>query len=193
MRRGKTRTLGRTEHLMPSSEFLAAVHARTARVAVGPSAVRRQGEGCAKAAREFFEALDLARFPTTSGTTFSTTLDQVTHELQAALPKKSRSWGLSRKLLNIFLRDALYTTYLRDAYALNRIEALLEVPLDSITAGHIKRGAGRGALPAWPGVKHLQQTLSDRLQSAAKAQAQLHGVARVHLDTFWWGQRKSAA
>ena len=177
---------------MPSPEFLAAVHARTARVAVGPSAVRGQGKGCAKAAREFFGVLDFGRFSTTSATAFCTMLDEVTQELQAAL-KQSGSWGLSRKLLNIFLRDALYTTYLKDAYALNRIEAFLEIPLDSITAGHIKRGAGRGALPAWPGVKHLQRTLSDSLQSEAKAQAQLRGVARIHLDTFWWGQRKSAA
>lgn len=177
---------------MPPSPFVAAVQARTARVAVGPSAVRKQGKGCAKHAREFFEGLDLARFRSKDQATFRTTLDVVTAELTAALPKKSRSWGLSRKLLNIFLRDALYTTYLKDSFCLGEIEAFLEVPLDSITAAKIKRAAGRGALPVWPGVKNLPPSLSDRLQGAAEAQARSRGVARVHLDTFWWGQRNDA-
>lgn len=177
---------------MMTPTFLRAVHARTARVAVGPSAVRRQGQGCAKAAREFFALLDLQRFSGTDADTFRLTLDAVTKELAAALPKKSRSWGLSRKLLNIFLRDSLYTTYMKEAYRLHLIEAFLEVPLDSITAKKIKHAAGRGALPAWPGVKNLPPALSDRLQSAAEAEAKRRGVARVHLDTFWWGQRDAA-
>ena len=178
---------------MTTSPFLKAVQARTARVAVGPSAVRRQGTGSAKAAREFFASLDLNRFSRAGPRTFRITLDKVTEELVSALPKKARSWGLARKLLNIFLRDSLYTTYLKEAYDLDVIEPLLEVPLDSITATKIKRAGGRGALPAWPGVKNLASALSDRLQSAAEAEAKVRGVARVHLDTFWWGQRDGAA
>ena len=170
-----------------------AVHARTARVAVSPSAVRKQGPGCAKAAREFFENLDLPRFQVPSRKRFLAVLDAVTLELQSALQNKSRSWGLARKLINIFLRDSLYTTYLKEAYHLDKIEEFLEIPLDSITATKVRQAAGRGVLPAWPGVKHLPKPLSDELQAAAGTEAVKRGVARVHLDTFWWGERRGAA
>jgi hypothetical protein len=171
-------------------KFLSAVQARAARIAVGPSAVRRQGKGCAKAAREFFESLDLARFDKTTDIEFQKTLNDVTKELQSALPGKSSSWGLARKLLNIFLRDALYTVYLKNAYKLDQIKSFLEVPLDSITARNIKCAADRRALPVWPGVKNLPPALSERFQASAETEAKRQGVARVHLDAFWWGQRK---
>lgn len=174
---------------MAASSFLVAVQVRAARIAVGPSAVRRQGAGCAKAGRIFLGSLDLKRFASKNDKAFRSSLDQVTSELQAALPKKSRSWGLPRKLLKIFLRDALYTSYLKEAYTLEKIEPYLEIPLDSITADNVKRAAGRGVLPVWPGVKHLKMQLSDRMQSAASKQALVIGIHRVHLDTYWWGLR----
>jgi len=41
---------------------------------------------------------------------------------------------MARKLLNIYLRNALYSTYLREAFELDTAEHLYEVPLDSIVA-----------------------------------------------------------
>lgn len=180
------RTLG-----MRKTTFITAVRARSARIAAGASAVRGQGSGCGAAARRFLADIDLHRFRIHSAVGFRSRLDEVTEELRSALPRASRTWGISRKLLNIFLRDSLYTTYLATEYRLDRVEDYLEIPLDSITASRIKEIAGRRALPAWPGVKNLRADLSDRLQVVAEVEARRFGLARVHLDTFWWGQRSA--
>jgi hypothetical protein len=89
-------------------------------------------------------------------------------------------------MLNIFLRDCLYTTYLDTAFGLRKNEANFELPLDSITVLHLKRAAGHGKLPAWPGVKHLTEPLSARFQEAAAAEAARRGIPRIHLDAIWW-------
>jgi hypothetical protein len=93
--------------------------------------------------------------------------------------------------MNIFLRDALYTTYLSEKHRLDTAEKFLEIPLDSITSGHLRKRAGRGVLPRWKGVKHLNSDASDRYQDYAAELAQACGFARVHLDTYWWGERAS--
>jgi len=91
--------------------------------------------------------------------------------------------------MNIFLRDALYTTYLCEKFRLREAESFFEVPLDSITAGHLRRNAGRGVLPRWKGVKHLTPEANERYQEYAEDLAKPRGVAKVHLDTYWWGER----
>jgi hypothetical protein len=96
---------------------------------------------------------------------------------------------LARKLTNIFLRDALYTTYLCEEYGLNVAEKFFEIPLDSITSRHLRKSAGRGVLPMWEGVKHLKPEASDEYQAYAEGLAQASRLARVHLDTYWWGER----
>jgi hypothetical protein len=105
------------------------------------------------------------------------------------MPADARSWGLARKLLNIFLRDALYTTYLADAFKLQEAESLLEIPLDSITAGHLRKEDGGRMLPRWPGVKHLTPEISKSYQAFAAQFAATKALAPVHLDTHWWGHR----
>ena len=172
-----------------SHEFLVAVQARAARVAVGASAIRGQGKGVALPARNFLASLPLREFSTTRRKQFALRLDARTAELQRRFPKGTGSWGLARKLLNIFLREALYTTYLTESYKLAKSEPFLEVPLDSIT------GKQLCALPAsslcrWPGVKHLKPDLSAEYQAVAETHAQAAGISRVHLDALWWGQRK---
>jgi hypothetical protein len=116
-------------------------------------------------------------------------LDRVTAELMDALPRAGRSWGVARKVLNIFLRDALYTVYLRDAYGLDQGEELFELPIDSITAQRLRGCVGRGQLPPWLGVKRLEPETSDLYQATAQGVAAGRGIARVHLDAYWWGVR----
>jgi hypothetical protein len=98
---------------------------------------------------------------------------------------------LQEKLLNIFLRDALCTTHLVNEFGLNRAETNFEIPLDSITARHLRQEAGRGKLPRWPGVKHLEKEPSTAYQEFARTFAASETIARVHLDTYWWGTRGS--
>ena len=133
--------------------------------------------------------LDLRQFGVSRQALFRRRLDRATDRLARALPRRGRSWGVARKLINIFLRDALYTSYLREAFQLDRAEELLELPLDSITARRLRAEVGRGQLPRWRGVKRISPAASAEFQAAAAAVAAAHNVSRVHLDAFWWGSR----
>lgn len=169
------------------NSFNKIIQSRTARIAVGPSAVRGKGHaGVAKAAREKLKSLDLVPFGTKNAGEFEAALNKATEELKQSLPAGARRWGLARKVLNIFLRDCAYTRYLADAYRLKRADVHYELPLDSITAKALKRAAGRGALPTWPGVKHVTPELSAIYQRAAQKEAAQHGIVRMHLDALWW-------
>lgn len=169
------------------SKFLRVVQSRAARIAVGPSTVRGPGnEGAVDAAREFLAGIKLRPFGTSNARNFLSVLDRSTAKLIKSLPSNVRHWGIARKVLNIFLRDAFYTVYLRDAYKLDRAEAFYELPLDSITAKHLKGAKGGKNLSRWRGVKYVTPTQSDEYQEAAQREALKRGVARVHLDAYWW-------
>jgi hypothetical protein len=175
---------------MRKSDFLKAVQSRVARIAVGASTVRGRGHaGAVAAARGFLRRLDLSAFAVKPAT-FRKALDRETKALLAELPKGARHWGIARKLLNIFLRDCLYTTHLESAFQLSRAEDAFEIPLDSITALHLKRSVGRGGLPHWPGVKHLTPSLSVQFQIAAFTEAARNNIARVHMDAVWWSSSR---
>jgi N-glycosylase/DNA lyase len=87
--------------------------------------------------------------------------------------------------LNLFLRDVLYNRYLSDHLDFFRIEAWLEVPLDSYVADGLTRASLR-AIPKWRGVKYVSAPESEQFQRAAREIAQAHGIAPVHLDIYWW-------
>jgi hypothetical protein len=170
------------------TQLLRAIQYRAARSAVGASATRGSGtRGVGKKARAFLFRLRLTQFGTSNRSAFRRALERTTRRLQGRLPRRGRSWGLARKLLNIFLRDSLYTGYLNRAYGLRAAERFLEIPLDSITAKHIREKVP--GLPRWPGVRHLSRELSAAYQDAALDLAAQQGVRRVHLDAYWWGQR----
>ena len=173
---------------MTKARFLRTIQHRAARAAVGASATRGSGNaGVGKSARAFLVRLNLAPFGTNKRVAFSRTLDRATKRLQRKLPKRGRSWGLARKLLNIFLRDSMYTRYLNRAYGLRAAERFLEIPLDSITANRIWKKVPQ--LPRWPGVRHVTPDVSAAYQAAALPLARKQRVFRVHLDAYWWGQR----
>jgi hypothetical protein len=113
-------------------------------------------------------------------------LDRQTEALLDTLPIDGRPWGAARKALNLFLRDSLYNRYLSDHFNLQQIEAWLEIPLDSAVARGLQSGTGRGVLPRWPGLKHLDPSVSTSYQNAAAEHARVLGIARVHLDMYLW-------
>lgn len=169
--------------------LLSAIQHRTARVAIGASAARGRGNrGVVGEARRFMRSVKLARFATRDRVAFDRLLDGHTGRLMAALPKSGATWGLARKLLNIFLRDSLYNGYLNNAYRLTLAERFLEIPLDSVTARHILEADPE--LPRWRGVRHLKPDVSAVYQAAAVLVAKRERIARVHLDAYWWGTRE---
>ncbi len=172
--------------------FIKAVQARTARVAITASATRGQkAPGLVANARGFCAALDLRPFATSNRIEFEHRLDDCTNYLLSALPRRARHWGVSRKLLNIFLRDALYTRYLCEHFGLDIAEQFFEVPLDSISGKQCYRIDGGATLPPWPGVKYLERKTSAQYQVVVRHEATRRRVAPIHLDTFWWGERSS--
>jgi hypothetical protein len=177
-----------TPRLSPP-ELLNALQIRAARIAIGSSSMRGRGsEGVVDAGRGFLNNLPLISFGTADPNKFKSSLDSATLGLKNAFPKNSRYWGLARKGLNIFLRDCLYTVYLRDNYSLGLAEAFFEVPLDSLS-GRALHKAAVDRLPRWHTVRGLTPKLSDKYQDIASELAALKGIARVHLDVFWWGSR----
>jgi len=172
---------------LTESELLRAFQSRAARISVGASTVRGRGNaGVVAASRRYLRRLDLKLFGRPTKSQFDKHLDAATIELRDSLPLGARHWGLARKVMNIFLRDCLYTTYLDAAFGLRKNEAYFELPLDSITAVHLKRAAGHGVLPTWPGVKHLTEPVSAQFQDAASGEAAERGIPRIHLDAIWW-------
>jgi hypothetical protein len=172
-----------------STSFINDLRARAARTSTGASATRGQGAGVSAAARRFLANLNVRDFATPRRSLFESRLDEATKRLTARLPVGSRNWGLARKVLNIFLREVLYTTYLAKYSRIGKAEQLLELPLDSITAKRLHEHAGRKALPRWKGVKHLDKASSDLYQRHAQLIACERKIARVHLDVHWWGRR----
>lgn len=163
------------------------VQSRVARIAVGPSTARGKGNaGIVEAARSFLVKLELSPFGTADAAKFRMNLDSQTLELLAAFPSAARHWGIARKLLNIFLRDSFYTTYLRDAYDLKKAEELFEIPLDSFIAKALLNQVRPSKLEVWRGVKWVSPALNGEYQNAATHVAATQGFARVHLDALWW-------
>ena len=92
---------------------------------------------------------------------------------------------MSRKALNLFMRDAFYDRYIAAAYALDRLEPWLEVPLDGLVGRRLHR-ASASTVPHWPGLKHLQPQESAAYQAEARRIAERMCIARVHLDVYLW-------
>ena len=176
---------------MNRDDFLRAIQSRTARVAVSASSVRGAGgKGVVEAARTFLRRLDISRFGVSDAKIFVSRLDDATKKLQLALPRAARHWGVARKVLNIFLRDCFYTSYLASEFHLDRSKSFFELPLDSTTAKELKSTVGRGGLPQWCGVKNVTPQYNALFQSVAANEASKERIERVHLDAVWWSMRR---
>lgn len=158
--------------------------------AVGPSTVRGQkAPGVVRAARSYLSKVSLGCFSVADSAGFERTLNVHTARLQGRLPPAAQSWGLARKVMNIFLRHSLYNVYLRDHFNLAMAERFYEVPLDSLVARGVKSRFPPGCLPRWLGVRHLDAERSAMFQEAAAVIAYEWGIARVHLDAYFWLER----
>lgn len=185
-----------------SIAFISALRRHQARVSITQPTVRSQGPGTLHKAWAFFSTdLDLRRLRTSSERSYLGRLDDATVALAKRLgTPKSRgssrsigSWGLARKLLNIYIRDCVYSRMLCAHYRLEAIEQFLEVPLDSFTGKALNAEAkARGQthrLPDWQSIKGLEREESDRFQAFASELAEERGHARVHLDVLMLGAR----
>ena len=153
---------------------------------IGSSTVRSRPSGTLDAARGFLETIRLGRMGIKKGWEFRERPDRLTEDLRISLPARAKYWGLARKILNMFLRDATYNHYLRNEFNLDRAETRLEIPLDSAVATGLRRRSPRGSLPPWPGLRGLKPADHAVFQQRASELAAEYGMDRVHLDTVLW-------
>jgi hypothetical protein len=171
---------------MKPKDFIITLQRKVAFSAVGPSALRGQGKGVLRASQDFLTRMSLLRVSKSSIKRFRLWLDLQTELLLDSLPIKNRPWGAARKAINLFLRDSLYNQYLCKQFNFQSIETWLEIPLDSAVAKGLKSRPNGNKLPRWPGLKNLTRKVSEDFQAFASEQANLKGIARVHLDMYLW-------
>jgi hypothetical protein len=172
---------------MNDTQFIKTIQKYVAITAIGPSALRGQGAPRVVAcARDYLTMLDLRRFAVADAACFAGTLDEVTEELRVSLPTKARHWGAARKTGNLFLRDSFYNIYLNRHFSLDRLEELLEIPLDSVVSAQLHKLTKARTLPRWLGLKGLTPAASAVFQTFASQIAKEKEIARVHLDADLW-------
>ena len=153
--------------------------------AIPANAIRNQdAEGILPTLRARLARLRLLTFVATNRRNFERRLQAATNRLISRLA--ADRWGAARKALNLFLRACTYDHHLRVHYGLRRIEPWLEVPLDSYVAGALKRTREGRDLPKWGTLKALNEEDSRKYQEVAQAVADRKGLARVHLDLYYW-------
>src|SRR5690348_8951286 len=97
-------TARRHDSVLP---LAAAIQRHVAVGSIVPSTVSGQGaRGVVPAVRDFLATLPLRPFSVNGEGPFRQALDSATNALVARLPATARSWGMGRKCLNLFLRDA---------------------------------------------------------------------------------------
>jgi len=167
--------------------FISALRKRVASVAIGASTIRRMGpKGTAVRARRFLAHVNLNRFRVDSKRDFGRELDGITELFLRTLPQEAQRWGLARKLLNIFLRDAAYNRYLSKRFRLRKVERWMEVPLDSHVGTQLCASSDGRHLPRWKTVVGLTPEVSRQFQNVATTVARRKSVTRVDLDVYYW-------
>ena len=74
--------------------------------------VRNMGpEGTLDCIRAFLKGIDLTAVSKKEPSQYIKTLNDLTEKLRRSMPKDARNWGVARKCLNLFFRDALYNYF----------------------------------------------------------------------------------
>lgn len=88
-----------------------------ANVSTGASTAGSRGNpGVARAARGFFAHLQFGRITTNDERQFNAALDVATADLVASLPKEAHHWGIARKCVNVFLRNAFHNRFVFEPF-----------------------------------------------------------------------------
>lgn len=182
---------GRIAAMKKNAQFYCDMQRYIGVATIGPSTLRNQGSGgVIKAAQQYLAVLDLSVFGGSKEQDFLAALNTQTEMLRASLPSGARNWGAARKALNLFLREVCYNRFLCQKHGFELLEDWMEIPLDSLVAQALRRKAGRGKLPRWPGLNKLTPRVSRPFQAFAQRFATSKGISRVHLDMRLWTEER---
>lgn len=163
------------------------IQKRIVNISVSSSTVRGQPKGTVKITRNYLGSIDLQSFSEIHDETqFNLLLDKHTESLKEQIP--SKSWGISRKVLNIFLFQASHDIILNRKYGLDCIISFLELPLDNPNAKRLVKYAKQvNKRLNWNNIYSLQPETSNLFQDFAKKYAQdNYHCERCYLDVYWW-------
>ncbi|MBI2575207.1 hypothetical protein HYV82_04970 [Candidatus Woesearchaeota archaeon] len=163
------------------------VQKRIANICVGASTVRGQPKRTVDEARKYLKSIKLEEFSTSGDESqFKVLLDNHTGLLKEKFP--SKSWGMSRKVLNIFLFQASHDILLNRHYALDGIIPYLELPLDNPNAQRlVKFAKSKNVELEWKNIRSLKPETNEQFQEVAKRCA--HDEIqwdRCYLEVCWW-------
>ena len=166
---------------------------RSASLSASASALRSAGaRGVVASARSFLLGrVNLKSFIVSNEKAFQARLDSISKRMVQQFPRGARTnWGAARKVVNIFLRDILYSRHLCCHFKFDKIEKWLEVPLDGDVA-HCLRSEPKGKnLQRWIGIKRLKSKTSKKYQDVAKVVAARLGIHPVDLDLIYWRSKR---
>jgi len=179
--------------VLTEDSFIPRMQKHVAGVSANSSSMRKAGaKGAVSAARKFLARLRLDQFTPEN---FDERRDTETEALRRALPRRARHWGLARKVLNIFLRDACYNRFLFAHFRLSQIEELLETPLDGNAHDGLRefsKATAKNRLPKWPRLRGEKQDYDKhRARAIEFARERCKGFAPIHADLLLWRARKS--
>lgn len=170
---------------MQDQTHLTEMQCYIAYVGITPSALRNLGaEGFVRTAQEFLTRIDLKPLRTIDTSGYPDWLERKTQALMEEFPIKGL-WGPARKSMNIFMVMASLNRFLCAAYALDRLEDVLEVPLDNRVARKLlARAKGRSLeeVPQWTSIKKLDRGNSEKFQKLAEKMATELAIPRGRLD-----------
>lgn len=195
----------------PTTLEIAAIHRYTATTAVGASTVRNNPEGTARIARQFLERVAPVELRALTKHEFPDWLNEKTSQLQKCLAQNTNikrrakirrgpgkitfenRFGLSRKILNIYLHNCYFNRILNERCKLERFCDLYEVPIDDYTQSWIIHLAREAELDAKSienkaTIYKLTPSRNSLLQIYAEDIALLLGTSRVFLDPLFYRQ-----
>ena len=170
------------------------IQKRIANTCIGPSTLRNQGaKGVIPKARKYLSTdLDLCKLKDINcDKDFIIWLNTETNKLKGELPPGAQNWGTARKALNVFLEEAFYNRFLTKYYSIDKIEAFLEIPLDTNTFDGLKNDKDSNKIDdfpklKWKGIKYLSREESEPLQDYALKLSKVKGISRIYLDLDYW-------
>ena len=174
------------------NEFLEQMQSFIAETAIGASALRNQGvEDLIQHCRDYCKKVDLNKIPDQADA-FTEWLDAQTEALMQGAPEgATENFGAARKALNLFLRSAAYNVTLNTEYDLDKLLPVLEIPLDSYAAMHLK-AHDKALSKKWVGLKYVTRAEHSKYQLSAPQLAKQWQVNRVDLDVFFYRKEVSA-
>jgi len=169
-------------------DFLKVVQEFVSVDSIPSSALRGQKKGTIGEAREFCASIDLSELSSLDEEEeFRAKLDEMTRALLKKMGLTDKGWGVARKGINLFLRNALYNHYLREEYNLSRVERCFESPIDGVVAGVLREKCEECELPRWPYLKNLSKEVHEEYQRCIRTIAKdSEDMLPVHVDAYLW-------